>query len=174
MAPCLIRSPGMSSWGRESSQVEPSKGQTARTKVDYLEQCGYLIRKAHPTDNRGEIVILTERGFRGCLALATKGQKFKRYSQETKLKAIELKLGGKTKREIIKELGIEDEGQIKKWMRKYKQLGEYRLMDNRGRRMQDVQRIIDLIMILQQTNPIRNVSRILLSTACSIRRFTCP
>uniref|UniRef100_UPI00403FB4A7 helix-turn-helix domain-containing protein n=1 Tax=Paenibacillus sp. FSL K6-3182 TaxID=2921495 RepID=UPI00403FB4A7 len=51
---------------------------------------------------------------------------------------MELKLGGKTKREIIKELGIEDEGQIKKWMRKYKQLGEYRLKDNRGRRMQDV------------------------------------
>lgn len=31
-------------------------------------------------------------------------------------------------------MGIEDEGQIKIWMRKYKQLGEYRLMDNRGRR----------------------------------------
>lgn len=66
--------------------------------------------------------------------MAIKGQKFKSYSQETKLKAIQLKLQGKTKRQIMEELGIEDEGRIKVWMRKYKQLGEYGLMDNRGRR----------------------------------------
>lgn len=88
----------------------------------------------HPQKQTLEKTWVNLNYFRGCLALATKGQKFKRYSQETKLKAIELKLGGKTKREIIKVLGIEDEGQIKIWMRKYKQLGEYRLMDNRGRR----------------------------------------
>jgi transposase len=67
-------------------------------------------------------------------ALATKGQKFKSYSHETKLKAITMKQEGKTKRQIMEELGIEDEGQIKIWMRKYKQLGEYGLMDSRGRR----------------------------------------
>jgi transposase len=66
--------------------------------------------------------------------MATKGQKFKTYSQETKLKAIQLKLSGKTKSQIMEELGIEDEGRIKVWMRKYRQLGEYGLMDNRGRR----------------------------------------
>ncbi|CAM4417881.1 MarR family transcriptional regulator [Bacillus manliponensis] len=30
--------------------------------VDYLEERGYVMRKAHPTDKRGKIIILTERG----------------------------------------------------------------------------------------------------------------
>ncbi|MGO4695986.1 MarR family winged helix-turn-helix transcriptional regulator [Paenibacillus sp. 2TAB26] len=37
--------------------------QAVSKMVDYLEQCGYVIRKAHPTDNRGKIIILTERGW---------------------------------------------------------------------------------------------------------------
>lgn len=37
--------------------------QAVSKMVDYLEQCGYVIRKAHPTDNRGKIIVLTERGW---------------------------------------------------------------------------------------------------------------
>ncbi|MGG1638348.1 MarR family winged helix-turn-helix transcriptional regulator [Paenibacillus sp. NRS-1760] len=37
--------------------------QAVSKMVDYLEQCGYVIRKAHPTDNRGKNIILTERGW---------------------------------------------------------------------------------------------------------------
>lgn len=31
--------------------------------VDYLEKSGYVMRKAHPTDKRGKIIVLTERGW---------------------------------------------------------------------------------------------------------------
>lgn len=65
---------------------------------------------------------------------AKKGQKFKHYSDETKKLAIEMKLQGKTHREIIGELNIHDEGRLKVWMRKYKELGEVGLLDQRGRR----------------------------------------
>ena len=30
--------------------------------VDYLEKNGYVMRKIHPTDKRGKIIVLTERG----------------------------------------------------------------------------------------------------------------
>lgn len=66
--------------------------------------------------------------------MAKKGQKLKTYSQELKLRAIKMKLEGMTKRQISEELGIEDHDRVKIWMRKYKQLGEYGLLDNRGRR----------------------------------------
>jgi transposase len=72
--------------------------------------------------------------FKGGFALANKGQKRRQYSYETKMKAIELKLAGKTHRQIADELGIKDKDSIKEWMRKYKQLGEFGLFDQRGRR----------------------------------------
>ncbi|MNV66922.1 hypothetical protein D3C71_1596980 [compost metagenome] len=31
--------------------------------VDYLEKSGYVIRENHPTDKRGKIIVLTERGW---------------------------------------------------------------------------------------------------------------
>ena len=31
--------------------------------VDYLEESGYVMRKTHPTDKRGKIIVLTERGW---------------------------------------------------------------------------------------------------------------
>ncbi|QFF99231.1 MarR family transcriptional regulator [Psychrobacillus glaciei] len=37
--------------------------QAVSKMVDYLEKCGYVIRKAHPTDKRGKIIVLTERGW---------------------------------------------------------------------------------------------------------------
>jgi transposase-like protein len=66
--------------------------------------------------------------------LAKKGQKFQSYSQETKKKAIEQKLSGKTYRQVAEDLGIQDKDRVKVWMRKYKQLGDYGLLDQRGRR----------------------------------------
>jgi len=37
--------------------------QAVSIMVDYLEKSGYVMRKAHPTDKRGKIIILTERGW---------------------------------------------------------------------------------------------------------------
>lgn len=37
--------------------------QAVSKMVDYLEQSGYVTRKSHPTDKRGKIIVLTERGW---------------------------------------------------------------------------------------------------------------
>ncbi|MGY3186091.1 MarR family winged helix-turn-helix transcriptional regulator [Lysinibacillus sp. TE18511] len=37
--------------------------QAVSKMVDYLEQRDYVMRKAHPTDKRGKIIVLTERGW---------------------------------------------------------------------------------------------------------------
>ncbi|PFN08761.1 MarR family winged helix-turn-helix transcriptional regulator [Bacillus cereus] len=37
--------------------------QAVSKMVDYLEKSGYVMRKAHPTDKRGKIIVLTERGW---------------------------------------------------------------------------------------------------------------
>lgn len=37
--------------------------QAVSKMVDYLEKSGYVMRKTHPTDKRGKIIILTERGW---------------------------------------------------------------------------------------------------------------
>ncbi|KAB2446300.1 MarR family winged helix-turn-helix transcriptional regulator [Bacillus thuringiensis] len=37
--------------------------QAVSKMVDYLEKSGYVVRKAHPTDKRGKIIVLTERGW---------------------------------------------------------------------------------------------------------------
>ena len=36
--------------------------QAVSKMVDYLEKNGYVMRKIHPTDKRGKIIVLTERG----------------------------------------------------------------------------------------------------------------
>ncbi|MBU3136754.1 MarR family transcriptional regulator [Clostridium gasigenes] len=36
--------------------------QAVSKMVDYLEKSGYVMRKSHPTDKRGKIIVLTERG----------------------------------------------------------------------------------------------------------------
>lgn len=36
--------------------------QAVSKMVDSLEKSGYVIRQAHPTDKRGRIIVLTERG----------------------------------------------------------------------------------------------------------------
>ncbi|WP_020062817.1 MarR family winged helix-turn-helix transcriptional regulator [Bacillus sp. 123MFChir2] len=37
--------------------------QAVSKMVDYLEKCGYVMRQTHPTDKRGKIIVLTERGW---------------------------------------------------------------------------------------------------------------
>ena len=66
--------------------------------------------------------------------MAKKGQKFITYSFELKKKAIEMRLQGMVKQKVAEELGIEDIGRLKVWMSRYKKMGDFGLMDHRGRR----------------------------------------
>jgi DNA-binding MarR family transcriptional regulator len=36
--------------------------QAVSKMVDYLEKSGYVMRRTHPTDKRGQLIVLTERG----------------------------------------------------------------------------------------------------------------
>ncbi|ERI07192.1 transposase [Aneurinibacillus aneurinilyticus] len=63
--------------------------------------------------------------------MTIKGQKFKTYSEELKLEAIRLHVEEKwTYRQINDHLGIQDKDR----MRKYREQGEFGLLDQRGRR----------------------------------------
>ncbi|MFB5679288.1 helix-turn-helix domain-containing protein [Paenibacillus terreus] len=67
------------------------------------------------------------------------GQKFKTYSIALKKEAIRLHVEEKwTYRRITEHLGIQDADRVKKWMRKYREQGEFGLLDGRGRRKQYV------------------------------------
>lgn len=37
--------------------------QAASLTIDYLEEHGYVVRKPHPSDRRGKLIVLTERGW---------------------------------------------------------------------------------------------------------------
>ncbi|WP_042351541.1 MarR family winged helix-turn-helix transcriptional regulator [Bacillus massiliigorillae] len=37
--------------------------QAVSKMIDYLEKCGYVMREPHPTDKRGKMIILAERGW---------------------------------------------------------------------------------------------------------------
>lgn len=60
MFKCII--PGGAT-GIELAEYLGITKQAVSKMVDYLEKCSYVIRKAHPTDNRGKIIVLTERGW---------------------------------------------------------------------------------------------------------------
>ncbi|GED61544.1 transposase [Brevibacillus formosus] len=67
--------------------------------------------------------------------MVKKGQKLRSYSHEFKMEAIRLHIEeGWTYRRIMEHMGIPDRHRLKVWMKKYKQLGEFGLMDQRGRR----------------------------------------
>ncbi|MBU5344228.1 helix-turn-helix domain-containing protein [Paenibacillus lautus] len=67
--------------------------------------------------------------------MVMKGQKLKQYSKGLKLEAIRLHVEEKwTYRQINEHLGIQDKDRIKRWMRKYREQGEFGLLDQRGRR----------------------------------------
>lgn len=66
--------------------------------------------------------------------MAIKGQKFKTYSEELKAEAIHLHVEEKwTYRQINEHFAIHDKQRMKKWMRKYREKGEFGLLDQRGR-----------------------------------------
>jgi DNA-binding MarR family transcriptional regulator len=52
--------------GNELAEFLDITKQAASEMVDYLEKHGYVQRQPHPTDRRGKIVILTDRGW-SCL-----------------------------------------------------------------------------------------------------------
>jgi len=60
MFKCIIPS---GATGIELAEYLGITKQAVSKMVDYLENCGYVIRNAHPTDNRGKIIVLTERGW---------------------------------------------------------------------------------------------------------------
>ncbi|MDH6425469.1 MULTISPECIES: transposase [unclassified Paenibacillus] len=67
--------------------------------------------------------------------MAIKGQKFKSYSDEIKKEAIRLHVEEKwTYRKITEHFQFQDQGRVKKWMKRYRELGEFRLLDQRGHR----------------------------------------
>lgn len=49
--------------GNELAEFLDISKQAASEIVDYLEQHGYVIRQPHPTDRRGKIITLTNRGW---------------------------------------------------------------------------------------------------------------
>lgn len=67
--------------------------------------------------------------------MAEKERKFKTYSIEVKKEAIRLHVEEKwTYRQITEHFQIQDQDRIKVWMRKYREQGEFGLLDQRGRR----------------------------------------
>lgn len=62
--------------------------------------------------------------------MAMKGQKYKSYPESMKMEAIRLHLEEKwTYRQITEHFGIQDKDRVKKWMKTYKQFGEFRFQD---------------------------------------------
>lgn len=50
--------------------------QAASQMIDFLEQHGYVMRKPHPTDKRGKLVLLTQKGWDCIQAVETIFAKF--------------------------------------------------------------------------------------------------
>ena len=67
--------------------------------------------------------------------MARKGQKFQSYTEELKMEAVRLHREEKwTYQRIAEHLKLTDKERVKVWMRKYREKGEYGLLDQRGRR----------------------------------------
>lgn len=67
--------------------------------------------------------------------MAVKGQTYKTYPEGLKLEAVRLHVEEQwTYRQISEHLGIQDKDRVKRWMRKYREQGEFGLLDGRGRR----------------------------------------
>ncbi|HDX9589361.1 TPA: MarR family transcriptional regulator [Bacillus pseudomycoides] len=49
--------------GMELAEYLGITKQAVSKMVDYLEKHGYVTRQTHPTDKRGKIIVLTERGW---------------------------------------------------------------------------------------------------------------
>ncbi|MGE6227270.1 transposase [Paenibacillus chitinolyticus] len=67
--------------------------------------------------------------------MGIKEKTYRTYSEEIKREAVRLHLVEKwTYRKITEHFNIRDKDRVKKWMRKYRQQGEFGLLDHRGRR----------------------------------------
>lgn len=55
--------------GNELAEFLDITKQAASEMVDYLEKRGYVTRQPHPSDKRGKIILLTERGW-SCIRAA--------------------------------------------------------------------------------------------------------
>lgn len=55
--------------GQELAEHLGITKQAVSKMIEYLENSGYVMRRPHPTDKRGKIIVLTERGM---LAMKTK------------------------------------------------------------------------------------------------------
>ncbi|MED4906971.1 transposase [Brevibacillus centrosporus] len=67
--------------------------------------------------------------------MAIKGQKYRSYPESMKMEAIRLHIEEKwTYRQITEPFGIQDKVRVKKWMKTYKQFGEFGFLDQRDRR----------------------------------------
>lgn len=60
MFKCMIPS---GATGMELAEYLGITKQAVSKMVDYLEKSGYVVRKPHPTDKRGKIIVLTEQGW---------------------------------------------------------------------------------------------------------------
>jgi DNA-binding MarR family transcriptional regulator len=49
--------------GKELAEHMGITKQAASLTIDYLEEHGYVIRQPHPSDQRGKLIVLTERGW---------------------------------------------------------------------------------------------------------------
>lgn len=56
--------------------------------------------------------------------MAKKGQKYKKYAYETKLKAVEEYLEGTSSKEVLEKFSIRNLTQLETWVRKYRSDGK--------------------------------------------------
>ncbi len=78
--------------------------------------------------------------------MAKKGQTFQKYPVELKREAVRLHIEEKwTYRKITAHFQIQDADRVRKWVRKYREQGEFGLLDQRGRKeeYQDTDRQIE-------------------------------
>ena len=55
--------------------------------------------------------------------MAKKGQKYKKYSYELKVKVVKESLDGASTRDLVKKYNIKNDTQIETWLRKYREEG---------------------------------------------------
>ncbi|WP_027085583.1 helix-turn-helix domain-containing protein [Cohnella panacarvi] len=99
--------------------------------------------------------------------MAVKGQKFKRYTHEVKVEAIRLHVEeGWTYRQINEHLGIADQDRMKKWMRKYRNLGQFGLLDRRGRKTEYINQDRHLQSLIRENEMLKKCLEIWMREVC--------
>lgn len=100
---------------------------------------------------------------------AKKGQKFNRYTHTIRVEAIRLHVEeGWTYRQIINHLGIADEHRMKIWMRKYRKLGEFGLLDRRGRQEEYIDENRHIQSLKRENEMLKKCLEIWMQETCAI------